>query len=627
MWARVVLVAAVSFLLVQGAAALVLRPLDLDGDGLSTSRESELGTDARRADTDGDSLGDGWEVERGLRPLSRDSDDDGLLDLYELQIGSDPKDADSDADGLSDSAEDPRFLADSDCDDDGIASILESDDDADQRPDAAEDAAARCQPDVDGDGILDGLEGAVTCVSAVDCDRDGVNDGDEGPAGFDPLDPDSFSVHLPDSVSFAFAKAGQPPGTDADGDGIPDPWESQGGLIQWGPYAPRANQRDLLIEFVRVLGPGSGTFSSLQYGPVYELVKSTFVANGLQFQYVETILTLPVEPAPPLIPTRNAPYYRDILSRSAHATNPYVTTVVINPQHDQTDIVHSGVAPIRGMLAAVDASQFVKVAFRSASGNVSLDAFPVFYESLIRDRRLTSPANGVHPDGKLYMMLTDSQGGLHEFQWRPAWFGQPRIQVSSGAWVDLVRGQTTVLERDFAHTVLHELGHTLGLCHTHDADCRQLLPLDQQARQRESSMSYQSTPGTLAFLPGEWERARAYLVCPPPTPIRLIAEGASQDALLDAKYAYTLDQILNVGLRSCQDLAPVAHDLDAVPEANVHSAPPELAPPEFVTNTGRATATYWAASVVVGAGAAGAVGRWQRRRIVPPSGWMEFPKE
>ena len=78
-----------SFLIISALA-------DLDGDGLPTWRERELGTDPNRADTDGDGMPDGWEVNNNLNPLVNDAatdpDGDGFTNLYEYQHGTNPND-------------------------------------------------------------------------------------------------------------------------------------------------------------------------------------------------------------------------------------------------------------------------------------------------------------------------------------------------------------------------------------------------------------------------------------------------------------------------------------------------------------------------------------------------------
>lgn len=604
--ARVWAVAVGLFAGVELLAIGAAQPLDLDGDGLSTTAERAQRTDWRRADTDGDALPDGWEAARGLSPRDADTDADGLRDDRELDLGSDPLASDTDGDGLPDAAEDPAALARPDCDGDGVASILETDDDADRRPDGEEPPGERCNPDVDGDGVLDGDEANAACVRKPDCDDDGVEDGPERTHGFDPLNPDSYGVHLPDGVVFSFARAGQPPGADADGDGIPDPWENQTGLIDWGPFQPRAGQRDLLVEFVRVLGPDSSRFAGVSLAGAYQRVASAFDAEAIRLQWVETVVQLPAEPIPALIPTRTSTYYRDVLDRARYSANPYVLTVALNPQHNQTDVVHAGVAPIRGMLAAVDVGQYVEVDWQDAGANYSVSKVSPFLESLIRDDRLdqTSQPGGVRPDGSYYLLLSGNSGPL-EVRWNPFWLKSPRLQAPNGTWLDLHETARRLLEPALARTILHEMGHTLGLCHTHDAECQKLLPADQVARQAESSMSYQSGSSTIQFLAAEWERVRDYLSCPPPSPVRLVAENASRDARLDAKYEYSLERIENVSLRTCKSFVRVPAEFAPVANGSRYASAASLQDSPRVTNAPTVPNAYVGSVVALGAAAAG----------------------
>lgn len=80
---------------------------DDDEDGLTNSREAELGTDPDNPDTDDDGLLDGEEINQyGTDPLEPDSDNDGLPDGEEINIyNASPNNPDSDADGLTDGEE------------------------------------------------------------------------------------------------------------------------------------------------------------------------------------------------------------------------------------------------------------------------------------------------------------------------------------------------------------------------------------------------------------------------------------------------------------------------------------------------------------------------------------------
>jgi hypothetical protein len=66
--------------------------LDLDGDGLTSAEEADLGTDETKADTDGDGLSDSEEVSLYFTdPLNPDTDGDTYLDGSEVENGYNPK--------------------------------------------------------------------------------------------------------------------------------------------------------------------------------------------------------------------------------------------------------------------------------------------------------------------------------------------------------------------------------------------------------------------------------------------------------------------------------------------------------------------------------------------------------
>ncbi|MFT5354277.1 MAG: outer membrane protein OmpA-like peptidoglycan-associated protein [Polyangiales bacterium] len=113
---------------------------DSDGDGLSDTREEEIGTDPYDDDTDGDLISDGVEDATGTNPKERDTDNDGLNDGIEdsnqngtLDAGeTDPRLGDTDGGGMSDPDEvrtvgqDPQYAEDDDSDSDGVANNFDS---------------------------------------------------------------------------------------------------------------------------------------------------------------------------------------------------------------------------------------------------------------------------------------------------------------------------------------------------------------------------------------------------------------------------------------------------------------------------------------------------------------------
>jgi hypothetical protein len=78
---------------------------DPDGDGLSTGRERELGSDPLDADTNDDGIRDGAAAQSGLSLTDADMDDDGKSNADERAAGTDPFRTDTDGDTCLDAAD------------------------------------------------------------------------------------------------------------------------------------------------------------------------------------------------------------------------------------------------------------------------------------------------------------------------------------------------------------------------------------------------------------------------------------------------------------------------------------------------------------------------------------------
>ncbi|TAE30915.1 MAG: OmpA family protein [Candidatus Kapaibacterium sp.] len=162
-------------------------PVDTDGDGITDSREKELGSDPNKADTDGDGLADGEELNKiKTDPAKPDTDGDGLTDGAEVnQHKTDPLKMDTDGDTLTDGDEVNKFKSNP------------------------------TKVDTDGDGLTDPDEvnKYKTNPSVADTDGDGVNDADEiNKTKTDPLKADQAAP----------PPAPAPSNGDSDADGLPD---------------------------------------------------------------------------------------------------------------------------------------------------------------------------------------------------------------------------------------------------------------------------------------------------------------------------------------------------------------------------------------------------------------------
>ena len=181
-----------------GFTFYVFGDADYDDDGVTNSREREIGTDENNPDTDGDGLTDGQEVFTYFtNPLLPDTDGDNLNDYEEVfKFNTNPTLADSDTDGLKDGEEIVRktnpLLADTDrdtlLDGDEVNKYktdpLKSDSDDDTLSDGDEVSKYNTNPavaDTDNDGLRDGdeINQYLTNPTIADTDTDGLRDGDE----------------------------------------------------------------------------------------------------------------------------------------------------------------------------------------------------------------------------------------------------------------------------------------------------------------------------------------------------------------------------------------------------------------------------------------------------------------
>lgn len=273
---------------------LALATNDCDNDGLNNEEEADLGTDPLNEDSDNDGLSDGIEVSLESNPLdacdpnifalaSIDCDNDGLTNGEEDSNGNgqtdadetDPSNPDTDEDGVTDGQEvtngsdplnpcdpNPFAIATSDCDNDGLTleeeiaegtdpSVADTDldgiNDGDEL-DGNSNPLNACDPNVyavaaldcDNDGLTNGEEDAnnngsfdsgETNADNPDTDGDGINDGDELDAGSDPLnscDPNPNALASNDCDNDGLdnteeaAEGTDPTNPDTDGDGIND---------------------------------------------------------------------------------------------------------------------------------------------------------------------------------------------------------------------------------------------------------------------------------------------------------------------------------------------------------------------------------------------------------------------
>ena len=200
---------------------------DADGDG----RPDYLDLNSL-VDTDGDGLPDN---------VDADSDGDGVLDVDEGN-GTDPS-ADTDGDGVPD-FQDPDAPGFVDGNADGVDDRFDADGDG---------LPNHLDVDADNDGVPDNIEAqggaGTTPPSGTDADNDGIDDAydpDQGGTAITPsnsdgadspdfLDDDSDNDGVPDAVEANDADMDgvadtTPAGTDADGDGLDDAFDTVNGF-------------------------------------------------------------------------------------------------------------------------------------------------------------------------------------------------------------------------------------------------------------------------------------------------------------------------------------------------------------------------------------------------------------
>ncbi|WP_318567934.1 helix-turn-helix transcriptional regulator [Salinigranum marinum] len=199
---------------------------DLDDDGLTNRRETEVGTELDTADTDGDGLADGPEVNtHETDPLTADTDGDGLADGVEVNdLGSNPTETDTDGDGLADGVEVTKHGT----------NPTSADTDGDGLGDGAEVRIHETDPtkaDTDDDGLEDGPEVNVheTEPTKVDTDGDGLDDAAEVERyGTNPTENDTDGDGLDDGAEVS-RYGTDPTRADTDGDGRSDSAEVANG--------------------------------------------------------------------------------------------------------------------------------------------------------------------------------------------------------------------------------------------------------------------------------------------------------------------------------------------------------------------------------------------------------------
>lgn len=586
-------------LVIAGLSPLLV---DHDRDGDVTAIEWVSGSKFLVGDTDGDGVADGDERRAGLNPRLLDEDGDGLLAGEELRRGSNPLFADSDGDGLLDPDE-PR----EDCDGDGVSAAMETDDDNDGIPDVSEPDLTKCRQDSDRDGLVDGREQAILCALEWDCDLDGVSDVEELELGLDPLQPDSLEAGLLDGISLAAQGLGIPVSGDDDGDGIPDVWEDGVAPFDWGPFDPTPGIRDLLVTYVRVVGPETAKYDDLGIQAAYDRVSDFYEQDGdVVVQYHAETLELPSESRPDFLSADEVNLTLDKVEQTTGATNPYVTTVLLESQQLQPSFDGQilGATYLRSMLVTVDVGAHVTVSFEGKNASLpALESLSPSLESLIITRDLDAIRAYGFKDGQVNpqtgrLELLDHIEGGYSVSWEAEWFADPPIVTfANGEKQDHRIVGVDLDTRALASTIAHELGHTLDLCHPHEEDCLAEFPANQQrAGLYDSTMSYRAAFDALYFTPYEWDIVRSQLTCAPQGTIQELIADAPMDAILDAKYVSSIGT--GEAQRDCASLDPVKAQYE-YQEGNTYFLPKSLQDPHAIRTGETAFAIHLSLSLAL----------------------------
>lgn len=528
----------ISFVIVPCALAAFIQPfLDYDGDGLANWQEFWNRTNLLEADSDSDGLSDRREMAVGTNPWRADSDGDGYSDSFEIEWGLSPTRDDTDMDGLSDFAEPVHCARLTDCDGDGIWDSQEApqciqapDCDSDGLPDGLEPSVCLLLPDCDSDGILDGLE-LGGCIQQPDCDSDRAPDGLELQMGLLISVADSYGNGWLDAASVRWGD----PNSDADEDGIPDSWESPGSAFPWGEWRPRPGQRDLLVEFIVLQPPAMQAAGGVDYSAVYRFVSNAFSEEGVVMHSVETLVAAPRAP----LWKASADELAGYAESTRGVTNPFVYEVVLSPGYlDRPENV-GGWARVSRQWAEVDTGRFLSLDFQLGERSEKLDGAIADWVLNNREDRLSGAFSSWSTVGNGILIAGRPSGRIHSLEYNDWWWGGATACLRAGetdCGYQVARIHLEDADR-LAEIVLHEIGHSLGLCHAHEADCRASWPSYAQMEYRQSPMSYERAgeSARLSYLPIEWDTVMDAIRCPSQLQVARLVLGHPEQDVLKAK--------------------------------------------------------------------------------------------